>query len=155
MSDRVNEKAWQDLETDMENPQPTPPVGESVVWYMAGDTRKPVPALVTGIEGSGRLKLVTFQVNSFPAHKTGVYHVSAKIHDKPGNFQTKNCGSWDYVRKPIPEEDYAAFNEEIEKRRANLAVGEESAKRQAQIFAEKQGLLKTKKKLSDPLPAPA
>lgn len=156
----MNEVAWQEIEEDKANLQPTPPVGEKAVWYVAGDRKHPVPAQVVGIEGPGRLKLVVFQANSFPQHKAGVYHVSAKIHQKGGNQTTRNCGSWDYVRtSDIQDEDYDLHRQEIAKRETNLKMGEETTRKNEDLFAKKaaeRAAAPTKKqRLPDPLPAPA
>lgn len=154
---RVNEVAWLELEEDRQNLQPTPPVGEDVVWYMSGNKAYPVPAKVTEIESAGRVKLVTFPKNAFPQHKPGVYHLSAKIHQKPGNPTTRNCGAWDYVRGVAPNEDYELHRAELEKREQNLLIGEQAAQKSAEMFAKKQaekGIVK-KKPLPDPLPAPS
>lgn len=154
---RVNEVAWTELEGDRQNLQPTPPVGEPIVWFMAGDTTHPVAAQVTEIESAGRIKLVVFPKNAFPQHKVGVYHVSAKIHQKPGNPTTKNCGAWDYVRGVAPEADYALHQAELDKREKNLLIGEQSAAKAAEMFEKKQAEKATgkKKPLPDPLPVPA
>jgi hypothetical protein len=155
---RANEQAWMDLEQDQANLQPTPPVGEVVRWYPAGDLAAPVAAQVTGIEGSGRLKLVAFIRNGFPQHKAGVYHVSAKIHQKPGNPTTKNWGSWDYVRGVAPDEDYEYHRQELAKRETQLSAGEQAAKKNTELFVAKQAekLAGGKKpRLPDPLPAPS
>lgn len=150
---RVNEVAWTEIEADKNRLQPTPPVGEKIVWYMAGVKENPVAAQVTEIESAGRIKLVVFPKNTFPQHKAGVYHVSAKIHDKPGNPTTRNCGAWDYVRGEAPDEDYSLHRAEIEKREQNLLVGERQAAESAQLFEKKQAEKASgkKKPLPDPL----
>lgn len=152
---RANEVAWTELEADKQNLQPTPPVGEDVVWYMGGNSAHPVPAKVTEIESAGRVKLVVFPKNAFPQHKPGVYHLSARIHQKPGNPTTRNCGAWDYVRGVVPKEDYAIHQAELAKREQNLLVGEQAAQKNAEAFKEKQAEKATgkKKPLPEPLPA--
>lgn len=155
---RTNEVAWNELEEDQKNLQPTPPVGKPIVWYHNGDKNHPVAAQVTGIDGPGRIKAVVFPINAFPQHKAGVYHVSAKIHTKPNNPTTRNCGSWDYFRgDQVHESDYELHLEELSKREANLRAGEEAAQKNAELFAEKQAERASgkKKRLPDPLPAPA
>jgi len=165
----MNEKAWNDLEADKKRPQPTPPVGYAVQWYRSGNTSDPVPALVSGIEGPGRLKLVAFPINTFMQHKSGVYHVSAKVHDQKGNPTTGRCGSWDYY----PEDNhYKLFEAEVARREENLLRAEEEARKASARFAEKllereelmaeaaasratATVAKKKKVLSpEPLPAP-
>ena len=155
---RVNEEGWAGLESQRANLQPTPPVGcPDIVWYPAGNTNDPVPARVTAIEGPGRLKLVVFPKNAFPAHKQAVYHVSAKIHDKPGNPTTKNWGSWDYVEKEdLRDSHYNFHRAELQKLEDNLTRGEEEAQRAAENYlakqAEKMAAAKSgKKKPLEPL----
>lgn len=157
---RVNENGWKELDAQQRNLQPTPPVGFNVVWYPAGNVNDPVAGQVTGVEGPGRLKLVVFPKNAFPAHKNGVYHVSAKIHDKPGNPTTKNWGSWDYVQADdMLDAHFKLHRQELAKLEENLTRGEEDAKRAAEDYAEKQAAKKVvtgkKKPIHDPLPAPA
>jgi len=155
----MNEVAWKEIQEDKANLQPTPPVGEKVVWYVGGDLKHPVPAQISGIEGPGRLKLVVFPINSFPQHRPGVYHVSAKIHQKP-NPGTRNNGAWDYVRQSdIEDGDYDLHRSEIAKRETNLRAGEENAKANEDLFKKKQEERKTaplvKRRPPDILPAPA
>lgn len=157
---RVNEAGWAELDAQQRNLQPTPPVGKPIVWYPAGNQADPVAGQVTGIEGPGRLKLVVFPKNAFPAHKNGVYHVSAKIHEKPGNPTTKNWGSWDYVEAgDLDDSHYKLHRQELAKLEVNLEKGEELAVKAAEDYAEKQAAKKAnfgkKKPIIDPLPAPA
>lgn len=148
----MNERAWEELAEDRERLQPTPPVGEVVIWYIGGDKRHPVPARVSGVESAGRVKLTVFPWSAFPQHKPGVYHVSARIHDKPGNPTTRNCGSWDYVRGKVPKEDYATHEAELDKRQANLKKAEEEAAGAALKYAEQRAKTEEgKKKRPDPL----
>lgn len=152
---RANEQAWIDLEAEQKNLQPTPPVGEVIRWYPAGDKSAPVAAQVTGIEGPGRVKAVVFVRNGFPQHKQGVYHVSAKIHEKPGNPTTKNWGSWDYVRAAVPE-DYELHLKELAKREAQLTTGEQAAIKNAEVFEQRKLDKATPgKKIRSPEPLPA
>jgi len=135
----MNDLAWENIEKDRANPQPTPPIGERVQWYKEGDTRDPRAAIVTGIEESGRLKLVTFAPNAFPEHKMGVYHVSNKVHAIHNNMTTKRCGSWDYLPGTrVPSAHYDLFNETIQKRVNNLENQEQKQKALAAIKAAKE-----------------
>ena len=135
----MNDIAWENIEKDRANPQPTPPIGERVQWYKEGDTRDPRAAIVTGIEESGRVKLVTFAPNAFPEHKMGVYHVSNKVHAIHNNMTTKRCGSWDYLPGTrVPSAHYDLFNETIQKRVNNLENQEQKQKALEAIKAAKE-----------------
>jgi hypothetical protein len=152
----MNEVAWKNLEAEKAHRQPTPPIGKPVVWYIEGDKTRAVAAQVTGIESPGRVKLVAFPLNAFPQHKSGVYHVSAELHQKANNPTTKNCGSWDYV----DEEDcrvrhYDLHKAELEKRELGLMQAEEQAKANEALFIKRaqEKAAGIKKRLPDPLPA--
>lgn len=153
----VNEKAWEDLEADKARLQPTPPVGEIVRWYPGNDQKQPYAGRVTGHDGPGRIKIEVAQINGFPQHKKGVYHVTSKIHDQKGNFSTRDCGSWDYVRGVAPDEDYDLHRDEIARREKNLLVAEEASQKTAETMAkkltEKPVVAPKKKPLPEPLPA--
>jgi hypothetical protein len=151
----MNDTAWYHLEKDRERLQPTPPIGTPVQWYQGGEKAAAYAALVTGIEGPGRLKLVIFPINQFHQHKLAVHHVSHQVHDKPGNSTTKNSGSWDYAPGvKFPHGHYELHEAELNKREANLKAQDEAAKK-----AEEAALLpaepKPKKKIVSPEPLPA
>ena len=158
---RVNENGWNELNEQQRNLQPTPPVGKPVNWYPAGNKEDPVPGRITAIEGPGRVKLVVFPKNAFPAHKQAVYHVSAKIHDKPGNPTTKNWGSWDYVEEDdFKDAHYETHRKELRKLEDNLTRGEADAITAAENYATKQAeklaaAKSGKKKPLEIIPAPA
>lgn len=150
--DRQNETAWTRLAEEKENRQPTPPIGEPLVWYIEGDKNRPVAAQCNGIEGPGRIKVVVFPLNAFPQHKAGCYHISHRNHERP-NITTKNGGAWDYPRGKAPKEDFQLFDSEIEKRENSLAASEVEAEKNRQLFEKKQAEREAgiKKRLPDPL----
>ncbi len=147
--------AWDKLAEDKENPQPTPPVGEPVVWYMEGDVRKPVAAQCNGVEGPGRIKITIAAWNGFPMHRTGCHHITHSIHQKP-NQTTKNCGAWDYPRGKAPKADFELHDQEIQRRTDALIKAEEDAIKNQKLFeqkkAEREAGIK-RKPLPEPLPS--
>lgn len=149
----MNETAWEAIERDEARKVPTAPVGLPVQWYIAGDRRQVVAALVIGVEGCGRLKLKVFQSNSMPQEKMAVYHVNHPVHDQVNNTTTYRSGSWDFVPgQAIPKEYYNLHTEDIEKRKNNLLLAEESAKKAEADFKAKAKELANGKKKSAILP---
>ena len=160
---RVNERAWELLEEDKENRLPTPPIRTPVQWYLGGDRGQATAAMVTGVEGPGRLMLVIFQRNSIPMHRTGVYYVTHRmVTDKTNGTvgaTLKEKGSWGLEEGfKIPESWYAVHDADIARREANLVEGERQAAAAAEIFEKKQAERKAgvsnKKKIIDVLQAP-
>lgn len=136
---RQNEQAWQELEADKAVRLPTPPVRSTVQWYLKGDLREVAPAIVTGIEGPGRLQLCVFPKNSFPQHKTGVFYVGHRAIQNPSNPHTPRCGSWGLEEDfEIPDSWYKVYEADLERRTAMLAEAEKTAKKNADMFAKKQ-----------------
>lgn len=73
-------------------------VGQPVVYYLNGDLKKPVAALVTSVDMDGRsLSLATFPLNAQTAvPRRGVRHISdPHFEDNPRH--KFNFGAWDYV----------------------------------------------------------
>lgn len=150
----MNAGAWEKLAAEKQNRQPTPPVGEPIVWFIEGDRNRPVAAQCNGIEGPGRIKVCLHQHNGFTQHRGACHHVSAEIHQRP-NSTTKTNGSWDYVRGKVPKEDYALHDLEIQRREEALMKAESEAKLAAEQFqkrkAEREAMMKGR--LAEILPA--
>jgi trehalose utilization protein len=135
----MNETAWAEIAEAKQNLQPTPPVGQNIQWYQGGDVRSPRAAQVTGIEGSGRVKVVIFSHGQMPSYQTGVYHVSNVIHKIKENPTTTRCGSWNYCPgTTIPKVHYDYHVEELAKREDNLKRAEEKALQAAAEFEAKK-----------------
>lgn len=129
--------ATEKLADDKANPQPTPPIGEAIVWYMEGDKNRPVAAQCNGIEGPGRIKVTIASWNGFPMHRAGCHYVTHSIHEKP-NATTKNGGAWDYPRGKAPKDDYALHNAEMARREAALLKADEEAEKNRLLFEQKK-----------------
>lgn len=133
------EQLVRDLEAQLKDPTPTTPVGEPVAWLDRGvvSPETTFAALVTQVEGVGKVKLVVFKPNAMPIHKVGVVHISNPQHQIPNNATTVRNGAWDYpegARVPSPHYEYhkryiteriANIRREIEQLKA-----QESPKRQ-------------------------
>ena len=136
---RPNERAWEELEADRTVKIPTPPVRTTVQWYLRGDKNEVAPAIVTAIEGPGRLQLCVFPKNTFPQHKTGVYHVDHRAIQERSNPHTPRCGSWGFEDGFVPPKEWYAIQEQDLARRENMLMeGEKTAKKNAEMFAKKQ-----------------
>lgn len=150
--------AWEKLASDKANPQPTPPIGEPIVWFIEGDRTKRVAGQVTGVEGPGRLKIVVHPVGNFQQHKTGCFHISNTIHERP-NATTKNNGAWDYPRGKAPKEDFSLHNEEMARREAQLVKADEVQKKaeermQRLADGDEEPEVKPKRRMVDPIASP-
>ena len=131
----MNETAWAEVAEAKANPLPTAPVGKAVQWFREGDKRNIHAAQVTGIEDSGRVKLVIHSHGQMPSYVTGCYHANSPIHAIENNPTTKRNGSWDYLPgETVPREDYEYHLQEIAKREANLKRAEEQAIAAAEKF---------------------
>lgn len=138
-----------------DNPQPTPPIGEPLVWYMAGDRKRAVAATCNGHEGPGRIKITIHNWQGMPMHRSACYYVDHPMHKKP-NDTTRNNGSWDYPGNKIPKAHFEPHEQEIRRQEEAQIKADEDAKANALAFqkhkAEKEAGLR--KRLPDILPAP-
>lgn len=126
------------LKALLKNPYPTPPVGTPVVWYPRAEQKEgnEVAALVTKIEGSGKVIVTTFRPHSVPEHKAGVLHVSNPIHEVRANAASRNCGSWDYPvgsKVKVPLAHYQHHKDEL----ARLIESAENQLEEALAIKEK------------------
>lgn len=82
----------------LKNPTPTPPVGTVVVWYdralVKPENQK--AAIVTAVEGPGRLTLTIFGPRAHPIHKIGVLHHTHECHGNRNNVMSQQNGAWAY-----------------------------------------------------------
>lgn len=120
--------ALAEIEKEKRRPQPTPPVGMPIVWYLNGDRRLPRAAVVTDIEGPGRIAVAITPKNSQTLHRTGVHYTHhpdcEDEDDQPKNTpQVARNGTWDYVPgyfSTIPREHFQPHLDLIEKREVSL-----------------------------------
>jgi hypothetical protein len=155
----MNETVWAELQEQRKNLQPTPPIGEPLVWYIAGDVTRPCAAVCNAIEDhDGRLYVTIHTKGGMVMHRGACYHISHPIHQKRTQT-TANNGAWDYPRGKAPKADYDRHLAEIERREAGLIAAEEQIKKSQEAFlqkaaeraAEKAG---PKKRLPEPIAAP-
>lgn len=117
-----------ELDQQIANPAATPPIGTPVVWYRGArvDDQDPsktqVAAMVTGIEGPGKLKLVTFTPFKNEEHKQGVLHISHPLHANRANSVSVNSGAWDYPDGVRPAKGHYDLHLEVLKIRREEAV---------------------------------
>ena len=108
----------EEIELKIRNPLPTPPIGTPVVWYPHARVVKgaEVAALVTGIEGPGRLKITVFVPNGMPVPKQACHHVTDPVHEKRNNSISKTSGAWDYIEgTKTPKADFQFHLEHLNK----------------------------------------
>lgn len=115
---------------------PTPPVGCPVVWYPRGDRANgPSAALVTQVEGLGRVSLTIFAVQSEPVVKKGVNFIDV-AEQTPNASQTVRNGGWDFVPGFEPAAGsgvYKLAHEDMDRKEAILA--EQNAKGESKLAA--------------------
>lgn len=93
------------IDEELKNPLPTPPIGSTVVWYprAAVEEGNRVAAIVTNVEGPGKLTLTVFKPLATPdPTRRGCLHVSHPVHEKRANSVSINAGAWDYPDDVIP-----------------------------------------------------
>lgn len=122
------------IDAQMLAPLPTPPIGTPIVWFRKANPEARIAAIVTGIEDSGKLKLVAFPPFGMPEHKQGVSHVSDKIHERKGNPASEQNGSWDYAEGKPAKAHFDHHLEKLAKRKAQLQADLDAAK----IIAERE-----------------
>jgi hypothetical protein len=136
-SDQIK-KRIQELKDLEAAPLPTPPVGTNVVWFPGAkrDVHRPyedaVAALVTKIDGSGKLTLIAFAPHAMPSHKRSSHHVDHPIHLQRANSVSVDSGSWDYPQGTTPPKAHFAHHlAELGRQRAeaeaNLALNDSVA----------------------------
>ena len=103
---------------------PTPPVGFLVGWLDRGKEDACYAAVVTKIEGPGRIELHIFpprtQFTVLAHYRNGVYFQAHPMHtDNPHNINLVRNGCWKYLPDVrIPDSHYALHRAEIERRDA-------------------------------------
>ena len=118
------------IDDQLKNPLPTPHVGCNVLWYAAGkvepDNQR--AAIVTAIEGAGKVTLTIFPPNGMPQHKKGVHFLQhpamlAKTHD---HAKIHN-GVWNYCDNSTSRKTHYEYHTEELKRKLEAVL---DAKRQ-------------------------
>lgn len=145
---------------------PTPQIGTTIWWFDRNNQDNPRAALVTAIEGPGKIKVTIFGPAAMPIHKAGVLHVLSPIHNNGSNSSTVHNGSWNYIGNPSEDEILSAEWEyvdrkiaEIDHQRQQDARMHEEAKRnkeaKEQAVQEAKSKLKAKSAPAKAEPAPA
>ena len=123
-SDQIK-KRIEELKALESAPLPTPPVGTSVVWFAGAkrDAHRPyedaIAAVVTKIDGPGRVTLVAFAPHAVPSHKRSSHHVDHPIHLQRANSVSVESGSWDYPHgTTAPKAHFATHLAELGRQRA-------------------------------------
>lgn len=131
-----------DTENEMLYPLPTPPVGTMIVWYDRGQKidGSQRAAIVTKVEGPGKLQLTVFAPNAMPTHKIGSLHISHPVHTKAHNSVSKNNGGWDYRDgDDIPDTHYEAHRNVLQTKLTGMRRSLEEAE---QIAAKESAVAK-------------
>lgn len=131
----MSSEVWNKLAEERTRLQPTPKVGDGVIFYTRGDKNLPVPGQVSAVEGPGRIKITYFPFNGMMQHRAGCHHLTHWVHDHP-NETTRNNGAWDFNRS-APADAFEVHEAELAKRENALLEAEEKAKAAAEAFAKK------------------
>jgi len=149
-------KQIEEVEAELASPLPTPTVGTMVVWYDRGQkvAEGKRAAIVTKIEGAGKVQLTVFAPNAMPMHKIGSLHISHSVHAKAHNSVSKNNGGWDYRDgDDAPDSHYDMHREMLT---AKLAAMKHQLVEAEQIAAREAGgkAAVPKKKAGESKPEP-
>lgn len=108
------------IDLELTKPMPTPPISSNVVWYEGGKTLEQNgeqrAAIVVGIDGPGKLRLKIFDSRAMDKNKSGVLHVTHKVHQQKNNSVTVQSGSWDYPEDRTPPKSHFKLHEEFLKK---------------------------------------
>lgn len=130
--------SWNSLEAEANDIQPTAPVGWSVLWYPGGDVRNPVAAMVTAVEGPGKIAVIAFAPGGFPVHHKGVHYIHHPLSKRASNAQVSRCGTWDYLPDSgkTPSSHLTLHRESVAKKRATLDQAEADRKKREEAIKE-------------------
>lgn len=120
-----------DLESQLKNPLPTPPVGMPVVWYAGADVRDGAEraGIVTSVLGPGKITVTVFGPSAMPSHFTGCLYLSHPAHEQRNNAVSRNSGAWGYLPgTSTPKSHLTQHIEQLEKRKSSLKAQLEDAK---------------------------
>lgn len=122
MSDQLK-KSLESAKSSLKSPFPTPPVGTNVVWYNRAmvSPENQRAAVVTAVEGAGRLSLTIFGPMEHATHKKGVLFKEDPTHGNRNNMMSQTNGAWGYpdgVR--VCKSHYEAHVAEIQRRIARI-----------------------------------
>lgn len=149
-TDSMTEQVKQ-LEEQLKKPLPTPHIGCMVLWYPRGriETENEVAAIVTAIEGPGKVKLTVFKPNAMQEHKQGVHWSGHPAMEGKDFAQARiHNGVWDYETNTNVRKSHYDLHREQLQRKKEAAL---EAKRQ-QLDAEraKANLEKSATGVGDP-----
>lgn len=105
-------KRIDELKAMQADPYPTPPVGTILVWFNAAkrDPNRPyedaVAAIVTKVDGPGKLTLAAIPPFGMLSHKRSSHYVGHPIHLQRANSVSIESGSWDYPEGARPHKDH-------------------------------------------------
>jgi len=149
----MSSEVWNKLAEERQRLQPTPKVGDPIIYHPESDKRREVPAVVSKVEGPGKIQITVFPFQGMMQHRSGCHHITHWIHDNPTAFTRQN-GAWSFARE-APADAYQLHEAELAKRENSLIEAEERAKEAAKVHAKKaeeraqlieEKLSKTKKK---------
>lgn len=122
--------SWETLAAEENDLQPTPPIGWNIHWFPGGDQRNPVAAIVTAVEGPGKIAVVTFPAGGWPVHHKGVHYIHHPVSKREGSPLKVRNGSWAYMPDTkIPREHNDLHKEVVAKKRAAIEQAEADRKK--------------------------
>ena len=135
-------KAIAEVEAEMKEPIPTPPVGTALVWYrQARQDGGQNAAICTGIDGPGKIKLSVFPPNGMKENKQGVLNCKDPIHEKLTNRVSKENGAWDYPDGTGPSKGhYKVHIDRLQHKKDGFLTQLEDAKKRNDIEAKPQSV---------------
>lgn len=129
------QKQIDELDEQIANPTPTPPLGTTVKWLKRANREDAYAAIVTKVEAAGKVTVTIFPPFGMPTHTKGCLHISNPIHLQRAHSVSVNSGAWDYLDGSKPPK--AHFDMDVlvlTKRRDSLLVQLAEAK----VISEKE-----------------
>lgn len=110
-----------EIERQMKNPVPTPPVGMPVQWFDADNRQDPRAARVTRVEGPGRIAVMIDRPVGTAFPKGNVKHITDPVVKKDNRHpEVVKNGTWDFVPgmfSRIPSQFFELHIEHLEKQK--------------------------------------
>lgn len=118
------------VDEQIKKPLPTPPVGTPIIWFDKAIVKPgaELAAVVTKVEGPGKVTLVVFRPCAFPEFKRSSLH-EFHLQNKERHVEAlSNCGAWAYPRGTvIPKSHNELHLEALHTKRSSLLEALENA----------------------------
>lgn len=144
------EETLKKIAAQKETPSPTPPIGTMVNWFERNEEEMRFAAVVTRIQGAGKVELAVQKPRHHVIHKQGVLYRGDPIHEKRANPATVAAGSWDYIEGvKIPHSHFSYHLNDLERQEKAIRQEIKSREDDAARLAIAKGEVKYKNEVED------